>query len=159
VSNRKRNGLYRIIMKTLLIILFFIPLSCFAPGSGTVFIAMPEPIIRVYSDTEKLQAIIYVETSGGLSRYNPGETQAVGLLQIWPIMVAECNRIAGYEKYQLSDRNIDRLSVSMFWDYQNYWNPDHNFEKMARFWVSGPDGMRESNSISYYKNALKYLMT
>jgi hypothetical protein len=146
-------------MKTLLIILFFIPLSCFAPGLNEIIIPVPEPILRTYSDTEKLQAIIWVESSDGQNRYNPDELQAVGILQIWPIMVAECNRIVGYEKYQLSDRNSDKMSIQMFWEYQNYWNPTHNFEKMARFWVSGPDGMQESNSIGYYQNALKILTT
>lgn len=145
-------------MKNLLIILFtFQSLICFAPGLNEIIIPVSEPILMGYSDVEKLQAIIYAESSDGVNRYNPDELQAVGLLQIWPIMVAECNRIAGYEKYQLSDRSSDKMSIQMFWEYQNYWNPSHNFEKMAKIWVSGPDGMQETNSISYFQNALKIL--
>jgi len=72
-------------------------------------------------------------------------------------MVDEVNRIVGYQKYQYSDRNSDKLSVEMFWIYQNHWNPTGDFQTMARIWVSGPDGMKETNSLKYYNNALKYL--
>jgi hypothetical protein len=144
-------------MKTLLIILFFIPLSCFAPGSGNIFIAMPEPILRTYSDTEKLQAIIYTETSGGLSRYNPGETESVGLLQIRPIMIREVNQILGYNKYQLSDRLSDKKSIEIFMTYQHKFNPTGNFEKMCRLWNGGRSGMKKASTLKYYQNALKIL--
>jgi hypothetical protein len=144
-------------MKTLLIILFFIPLYCFAPGFTTVFIAMPEPILRVYSDTEKLQAIIYAETSGGLSRYNPGETESVGLLQIRPIMIREVNQILGYNKYQLSDRLSDKKSIEIFMTYQHEFNPTMDFEKMCRLWNGGRSGMKKASTLNYYQNALKIL--
>jgi hypothetical protein len=140
-------------MKTLLIILFFIPLSCFAPGLNEINIPVPEPFLRTYSDTEKLQAIIFVESSNGENRYNPGETEAVGLLQIHPVMVDECNRIAGYQKYQYSDRNSDKMSVAMFWEYQNYWNPDHNFANMAMDWVGGPAGHKKTSTLKYLQLA------
>jgi hypothetical protein len=143
--------------KLIIIFLIFQSLICSAPGLNIIYIPASEPIKRVYTLTEKLQAIIWIETSGGNSRYNPGETQAVGLLQIWPIMVDEVNRIVGYQKYQYSDRNSDKLSIDMFWIYENYWNPTMDFETMARIWVSGPDGMQENNSLKYYQNAFKYL--
>jgi hypothetical protein len=144
-------------MKTILIILFFIPLSCFAPGFETIFIPVSEPILRTYSDTEKLQAIIFVESSNGENRYNPGETEAVGLLQIHPIMVRDVNRIVGYEKYQLSDRLSDKASIEMFQIFQRHYNPSGNFEIMARIWNGGPRGTQKASTVNYLKMALNQL--
>jgi hypothetical protein len=144
-------------MKTLLIILFFIPLSCFAPGLKVLTIISPEPILRTYSDTEKLQAIIWTETSGGKSRYNPGETESVGLLQIRPIMIKEVNQILGYNKYQLSDRLSDKKSIDIFLIYQHKFNPTMDFEKMCRLWNGGRSGMNKDSTLNYYKNALYQL--
>jgi hypothetical protein len=145
-------------MKKLLIItLLFQSLACFAPGLNSIFIPSPDPITRVCTYTEKLQAIIWCESKDGENRYNPNETEAVGILQIWPVMVAEVNRILGYKKYQLSDRLSDKKSIEMFEIYQQHYNPSMNFEIMTRIWCSGPDGMEESNSIKYYKLALSQL--
>ena len=134
-------------------------LSCFAPGLNIVYLTMPEPIKRVYTLTEKLQAIIWVETSGGLSRYNPGETESVGLLQIRPIMIKEVNRILGYNKYQLSDRLSDKCSIEIFNIYQQKFNPSMDFEKMCRLWNGGRSGMQKASTLKYYETALKYLTT
>jgi hypothetical protein len=140
--------------KSIIGILFiFQSLILFAPGLKTVYISMPEPEVKIYTDIEKLQAIIYVETTEGENRYNPNEPEAVGLLQIWPIMIDDVNRILGYQKYQLSDRLSDKKSIEIFWIFQNHYNPSHNFEAMARTWNSGPDGMRETNSLNYYELA------
>ena len=145
-------------MKTLIIILFlFCTLRVLAPGFGTIYISMSEPVKRVYTQTEKLQAIIWVETSGGNSRYNPGETESVGLLQIRPIMIKEVNRILGYNKYQLSDRLSDKKSIEIFTIYQQKFNPEMNFEKMCRLWNGGRSGMQKTSTLKYYNNALKYL--
>jgi len=147
-------------MKTLIIILFlFCSLRLFAPGLNIIYLKAPEPITKVYSMTEKLQAIIYCETSGGLSRYNPGETESVGLLQIRPVMVREVNRILGYQKYQLSDRLNDRKAVEMFNIFQQKHNPEMDFEKMCRLWNGGGKGMQKTSTLKYYQTALKYLTT
>jgi hypothetical protein len=145
-------------MKTTLIILFLsIQFYCFAPGLNIIFIPSSEPIKKVYSYTEKLQAIIYTETSGGANRYNPGETQAVGILQIHPIMVQDINRILGFEKYQLSDRLSDKKSIEMFEVFQSHYNPTMNFEKMAKTWCGGPKGMKKAGTLNYYQKALNQL--
>jgi hypothetical protein len=142
-----------IIIMLLLSIQFF----CFAPGLNVCFIPSAEPLKKEYSYTEKLQAIIWCESSDGANRYNPGETEAVGLLQIHPIMVRDVNRILGFEKYQLSDRLSDKKSIEMFEVFQRHYNPSMNFERMAKTWCGGPSGMKKSSTLSYYNKALKLL--
>jgi hypothetical protein len=142
---------------TLIILLLSIQFTCFAPGLNIIFIPSSEPIKKVYSDTEKLQAIFWVESTNGLHKYNPGETDAVGILQIRPIMVKEVNRILGYEKYQLSDRHSDKCSVEMFNVFQHHWNPSGNFEVMARIWNGGNRGMQKTSTLEYYQMALNQL--
>jgi hypothetical protein len=145
-------------MKNLLIIPFLIlTMNCFAPGYLEIYIPSIEPLKKSYTLAEKIQALIDTETSNGVNRYNPGETDAVGLLQIHSIMVREVNRILGYQKYQLSDRLSDKASIDIFLIYQRHYNPTMEFQKMARLWCSGPDGMRETNSLGYYNRALTNL--
>lgn len=55
-------------------------------------------------------ALALRESGGDPTKVN-GE--CVGILQIKPIMVVECNRIAGYEKYYLADRWIPKISIEM----------------------------------------------
>ena len=114
--------------------------------------------MKVYSDTEKLNAIIAIETgNGGKGVYNRNEPLAVGVLQEWPCMVEECNRILGYNKFTLTDRLIPAKAIQMFWIYQNFYNPTHDFETMARSWCAGPSGMSLKGSISYYNLAINQL--
>jgi hypothetical protein len=130
-------------MKTMIItIMLFISISSFA---------------REFSDSEKLEAIKMRETTGGTNLCNPAEPNAVGILQIYPIMVKDVNRILGYEKYQMSDRQSEKMSIEMFWIYQNRYNPSHDFEKMCRIWSGGPKGMKKQSTIMYYQLALNNL--
>jgi hypothetical protein len=146
-------------MKTTLIILFLsIQFTCFAPGLNVYFIPSAEPLKKEYSFTEKLQAIIYVESSSGENKYNPGEVDAVGLLQIHPVMVDDVNRILGFKKYQYSDRLSDKKSIEMFNIFQRHYNKTMDFEAMARNWCGGPSGMKKASTVNYYQNALKYLI-
>jgi hypothetical protein len=144
-------------MKNLLItLLLFQFMVCFAPEMK-ILILFSEPIKREFTLTEKIQAILDVESSNGMNTYNPGEVEAVGILQIHPIMVREINRILGYEKYQLSDRESDKKSIEMFLIYQNHYNPTMDFETMARSWVAGPKGMKKVCSLNYYNIAINKL--
>jgi hypothetical protein len=147
--------------KTILILVFCIQaLACLAPGGVQVaYIAEASPIMKVFTLAEKLQAIIDVESANGMNKYNPNETQAVGILQIHPIMVEEVNRILGFEKYQYSDRESEKLSIEMFLVYQNHYNPTMDFQAMARLWVGGARGMQKTSTLNYYNLALTQLYT
>lgn len=147
----------KLFMTTILLGLFMV---CYAPNLNSVALIHPEPIRKVYTDQQKLQAIAWVETgNGGIGAYNRNEPLAVGTLQEWPILVEECNRILGSVTYKLEDREDDALAVEMFWIYQDFYNPTHDFEKMARIWCGGPDGMDHAGTISYYNLALNQLNT
>jgi len=143
---------------TILLGLFMV---CYAPNAPVkMFIYTSEPITKVYTDADKLHAIAWVESGNdGVGAYNRNEPLAVGSLQEWPCMVTECNRILGYDKYTLEDRADDALAVEMFWIYQDFYNPTHDFETMARIWCAGPSGMSLKGSISYFNLAINHLHT
>ena len=121
-----------------------------APESGVVTIIVSNTVKRTYTAQDWLQAMIQVESGDiGSSAYNPNEPQAVGILQIWPIMVKEVNIILGYKKYTLKDRLNNKKSIEMFWVYQNYYNPEHNPDKMCRIWCGGPTGDKKDCTLGY----------
>ncbi len=62
---------------------------------------------------------------------------AVGILQIRPVMVKEANNIVGYEKFKLIDRNDSIKSVEIFFTVQNYWNPYYNEKNTCSIWNIG----------------------
>lgn len=85
-----------------------------------------------------LNAIIEVESSG-----NPNAKSGVscGVLQITPILVADCNQILKRRKsnkrYKLSDRFNVAKSKEMFILIQSYYNPKNNIERAIRLWNGG----------------------
>ena len=62
---------------------------------------------------------------------------AVGVLQIRPIMVKACNDIVGYQKYTMEDRRDSLKSVEMFFTYQNKFNPTYQTKHGALLWNGG----------------------
>ena len=80
---------------------------------------------------------------------------AVGVLQIRPIMVKELNRKLGYNKWKLSDRRDSLKSVLMFKDFIEIYEIE-NIERASREWNGGPTGMKKSATYSYYKKAKSY---
>lgn len=80
-------------------------------------------------------AISAVESSGNT---NAVHGHHVGILQISPILVDECNRIQKDKRYSYKDRYSKEKSIEMFNIFQNYYNPEHNIEKAIRSWNGGP---------------------
>jgi hypothetical protein len=85
-----------------------------------------------------INALIQVE-SGGNANAKGGNS--VGVLQITPICVAECNQILRSRKskkrYKLSDRFSIQKSKEMFLLFQSKYNPMNNIEKAIRSWNGG----------------------
>lgn len=81
----------------------------------------------------------------------------VGYLQISEILVRECNRIVGYQKYTYADRYDKQKSINMFIDYQEYYNPDGNMERAIRLWNSGDLKCmtRKARTEGYYQRVMK----
>lgn len=100
------------------------------------------------------KALIMVESSGSDSAYNASE-DAVGCLQIRPIMVREVNRILrkqGKERrFELEDRWDRQLSLEMFHIWREYHHPNSTDEVIARNWNGGPKGYEKESTIKYWK--------
>ena len=105
-----------------------------------------------------LKAIAYVE-----SKNNPKAVcgDQVGLLQIRPIMVKDCNRIlekrGSRKRYTLRDRYSVSKSKEMFILYQSHYNPKGNVERAIRLW-NGGNGYSIRATQGYYtkvKNQMK----
>lgn len=95
-------------------------------------------------------AVALVESGGDPCAIGDGG-QAVGILQIHPIMVADVNRIIGERRYTLADRRDVRKSVEMFVLYVLHYWPDGGPEQWARGWNGGPDGPEQSETKGYWR--------
>mgnify|MGYP003511019746 FL=1 len=103
-----------------------------------------------------IQAIAMVESECQPNRVSRNGLY-VGYLQISEILVRECNRIVGYEKYTYADRYDKQKSIDMFIDFQERYNPEGNLEKAIRLWNSGDLKCmtRKARTEGYYQRVMK----
>lgn len=101
-----------------------------------------------------MEAIIQVESEG-----NPNAVSgnSVGVMQITPILVRECNNILKSKKskkrFTLADRYSVEKSKEMFLLIQSYHNPTNSIEKAIRSWNGGLHySVRATNK--YYKKVM-----
>lgn len=109
-----------------------------------------------YNWDKVINAISKVE-----SKENPSAVSkdCVGILQIRPILVKQCNiwlkNQKSSKRYTLKDRYDVEKSKEMFIMIQEHYNPSHNVEKAIRLWNGGPNySVKKTNG--YYKKAMKY---
>ncbi len=112
-------------------------------------------------DVEPLiEAMIWVESRGDDSAYCKRE-EAVGCLQIRPIMLRECNRILGIQKseleYALEDRWSREKSIEIFHIVNSYHNKNNTYEAIARSWNGGPTWAQKSNTKKYWRKVNRQL--
>lgn len=85
-----------------------------------------------------MDAIIDVESGGNK---NAVSGNSVGVMQITPVLVKECNNILRRKKskkrFRLSDRFSIAKSKEMFLIFQSYFNPTNDVEKAIRSWNGG----------------------
>ena len=120
-----------------------------------------QPII---TDGDLLTALIFVESRGNDSaigdRHLVGN-EAVGALQIRPIMVREVNRILKIqgktERFDLKDRFDRQQSIRMFMVWKNYHHKDSDYETIARNWNGGPKGYKLDRTVKYWNKVEKQL--
>lgn len=107
--------------------------------------------------TPVMEAIIHVESHGNA---NARSGNSVGVMQITPILVAECNQILkrrnSKKRYKLSDRLSVAKSKEMFLLIQSVYNPNNNVEKAIRSWNGGPNYSNRSTH-HYFKKVMKVL--
>ena len=113
-------------------------------------------VVRSIPKTKSLiDAIIHVESRGNVRAYNSKE-DAVGCLQIRPIMLREVNRLLGYNKYKLTDRWNKEKSIQMFNVIKEHTtNPTD--EKLARNWNGGCNGYKKQSTLKYWHKVKKQL--
>jgi hypothetical protein len=113
-----------------------------------------------------IPAMIQVESLGDDSAI--GDTnlignEAVGALQIRPIMVREVNRILKIKKskkrYYKKDRFSREKSIEMFLVWKNYHHPEANHETIARNWNGGPKGYKIKGTEYYWSKIQKELIS
>lgn len=102
-----------------------------------------------------INAIAQVESGGNPKAVSKSGTY-VGLLQIAPICVSECNRIVGKNKFTYNDRYSKEKSIEMFIVFQEYHNPEGNMEKAIRLWNSGDKNCmkNKSRTEAYYRRVM-----
>ena len=104
-----------------------------------------------------MDAIIQVESEG-----NPRAVSgnSVGVMQITPILVEDCNQILKRQKskkrYTLADRYSVEKSKEMFLLIQKYYNPTNSIEKAIRSWNGGVNySVRATNR--YFQKVMNIL--
>ena len=96
------------------------------------------------------QAICMVESGGDHRAYNQREN-AAGIGQIRPILVRDCNRICGYERFTLEDRWKPRRSREMFETFVSHYSRTGTDEEAARLWNGGPRGPHKGATLTYWR--------
>ena len=109
---------------------------------------------------ELVEALIWVESRGNDSAFHRGEN-AVGCLQIRPIMVKEVNRVLDLQGstniYTLEDRWSRTKSIEMFNVIADYYHETSSYEKIARCWNGGPKGLQKKQTKKYWRKVQKRL--
>lgn len=103
-----------------------------------------------------LDAIIQVE-SGGNPNAVGDSGKAVGIMQIWPIMVEDINRILNKNVYTLEDRYNPNKSVEMYNIFMEHYCKFYSDEQKARCWNGGPDGWKKTATLPYWNKVKKVL--
>ena len=115
---------------------------------------------KIYEPNNFVSAIIEVESNWDSTALNKKE-DAVGYLQIRPVMVEEVNRILeikkSSKKYSLEDRWDLEKSVEMFNVYKDFYSKKSSKEKIARRWNGGPSGHNKPSTVKYWNKVNKIL--
>ena len=130
----------------------------------TIIKIKPKNIQPIVTDGDLLNALIFVESMGNDSaigdRHLVGN-EAVGALQIRPIMVREvnriCKRIGSHQRFALKDRFDRTKSVHMFMIWREFHHKDDSAEVIARNWNGGPKGYKKDRTIQYWNKIEKQL--
>jgi len=112
-----------------------------------------EPII----EDPLISAIIQVESGGDTLAYNSKE-DAVGCLQIRPIMVREVNRLLGKDSFTLKDRWSKVKSIQMFNILRSHLKGASD-EQIARVWNGGYNGKNIPQTLQYWNKVKQYIQS
>lgn len=110
----------------------------------------PDTSINIIEEWEACcrlaHAFAMVESNDNPRAINHREN-AVGLLQILPIMIRQANMIVGEELYELSDRHDSLVSIAIFHTVMSELNPTLDVDKAIDIW--------NPNATQSYRNLIK----
>jgi len=129
-----------------------------APNEGFVPSPPPPPVkqieVEVIEQPDLVKALIQVESAGKDHAHNISE-DAVGCLQIRPIMIREVNRILRRQdnalRFELEDRWDRNKSLEIFHIWREYHHPNSIDEIIARNWNGGPKGYKKESTLQYWR--------
>ena len=138
--------------------LLLIPILGYVQAPSEGFIPSPSPVkqieVEVIEQPDLVKALIQIESSGRDHAHNVSE-DAVGCLQIRPIMVREVNRIlrkqGGTFRFKLEDRWDRDKSLEIFHVWREYHHPNSTDETIARNWNGGPKGYKKESTLHYWR--------
>mgnify|MGYP004701044973 CR=1 FL=1 len=133
-----------------------------------VTLILPASVYGVFEPPKDrlLSATIYVE-----SRYETdavkADENAVGILQIRPVMIRDVNRICKLigdpRQYTLADRTDPDKSIEIWYLVQGYYNPEYNLRLACLVWNGrGKDGKGSKDYLEkiihryYFEAAIDY---
>lgn len=99
------------------------------------------------------QALIWVESKGNSKAV--GSNDDVGVLQITPILLQDCNRILKNEVFSLEDRLDSLKSVEIFNIIQDHYNPQHDYHLALKIW-NGKAPLSYHRKVMDKFNEIKY---
>ena len=148
----------------LLICIFSLPMSSYQLIENPWFEELRIEPIKIKEVTRIPQSVvigmIQVESNGNDKAYNKSE-EAVGCLQIRPIMVREVNRILKIQgedyRFKMKDRWDRKKSLEMFWVWKDYHHPNSTNEVIARNWNGGPNGYKIKSTEKYWEKVNRCL--
>jgi len=103
-----------------------------------------------------LMAVMAVESNFDTMAYNAKEN-AVGCLQIRPIMVREVNRLLGKDSFKLKDRWSKAKSIQMFNILRSHLKGASD-EEIARTWNGGYNGKNIPETLQYWIKVKQYTL-
>jgi len=127
--------------------LYLLPIHTNSMSIPKAYIVEPKPDYLI-------EAIMQVESGGDTLAHNLAE-DAVGCLQIRPIMVREINRLLGKDSFKLSDRRNKVKSIQMFNILRSHLEGASD-EKIARVWNGGYNGHNIPQTLQYWNKVKQY---
>ena len=115
-----------------------------------------KPVEQPIAIDTLLNAVMAVESNFDTMAYNSKEN-AVGCLQIRPIMVREVNRLLGEDKYTLKDRWSKAKSIEMFNVIRSHLKGATD-EQIARTWNGGYNGKNIPQTLQYWIKVKQYTL-
>ncbi len=132
------------------------------PASGAEPHARPQATRLDGGTLEALWRAICVVESNNNPEAIGDAGRAVGIAQIWPIMVADVNHILGRKVFTLDDRRSPARSRLMFDTYMRHYAAGKTVEWAARAWCCGPGWERRATAVTgskgYWEKVRKVML-